>query len=83
MIESFGVKCIQEPVDVTNEKAVSGFAELVIKSFGPVNFLINNAGVYLDQDKFEDSEPEQWWRTVEVNTKRSLPDDAVVDTGND
>lgn len=69
LIESFGVKCIQGPVDVTDEKAVSGFAELVIKSFGPIDFLVNNAGVYLDQDKFEDSEPEQWWRTIEVNIK--------------
>lgn len=69
MIESFGVKCVFCPVDAADKEAVSGFADLVIKSFGQVNILVNNAGVYLDQDKFECSEPEHWWRTVEVNIK--------------
>ncbi|MGC6440555.1 MAG: SDR family NAD(P)-dependent oxidoreductase [Candidatus Puniceispirillaceae bacterium] len=68
-IKAFGVDCLCMPVDIADERAVSRFTEKVEQTFGQVNILVNNAGVYLDQGRFEDSDPEQWWTTIEINIK--------------
>lgn len=68
-IKAFGVDCLWMPVDIADERAVSRFTEKVEQTFGQVNILVNNAGVYLDQGRFEDSDPEQWWTTIEINIK--------------
>ncbi len=53
-------------VDVTDAKAVQQCAEAVEKQWGPVNILVNNAGVIHD-DLFVRMEPEQWDRVLATN----------------
>ena len=55
--------------DITDHAAVSRAAEVIKSRFGALDILINNAG-YLDPyTKLGDSNPEQWWRSWEVNVK--------------
>jgi 3-oxoacyl-[acyl-carrier protein] reductase len=53
-------------VDVTDRKAVQECAEAVEKQWGPVNILVNNAGVIHD-DLFVRLEPEQWDKVLATN----------------
>jgi NAD(P)-dependent dehydrogenase (short-subunit alcohol dehydrogenase family) len=60
---------VQLAVDVTDVSAVTHAAETIKSRFGTLNILVNNAG-YLDPyTKLGDSNPEQWWRSWEVNVK--------------
>ena len=68
-IESMGRRCITAALDIVDPGAVRGFCTSIIQTFGKVDVLVNNAGVYLDQGKFADSDPEAWWKTVEVNIR--------------
>lgn len=56
-------------VDVTDETAVHGFVAGVLDRHGRIDVLVNNAGLIDEEVPLEDSDPEQWWRTVEVNVR--------------
>ena len=68
-IETMGRSCIATTLDIANPQSVGDFCRQIIGDFGKVDVLVNNAGVYLDQGKFADSDPESWWKTVEVNIR--------------
>ena len=53
-------------VDVTDANAAQQCAEAVEKQWGPVNILVNNAGVIHD-DLFVRLEPEQWNKVLATN----------------
>lgn len=57
-------------VDTTDRVAVDKAAERVAATFGgKVDILINNAG-YLEEPKpIDKSDPDEWWKTWEVNVK--------------
>ncbi|KIW71282.1 hypothetical protein PV04_03465 [Phialophora macrospora] len=56
-------------VDITDRAAVEKAAATVKATFGAVDILINNAG-YLERfASIADSDPDDWWRTWEVNVK--------------
>ena len=56
-------------VDVTSRTSVEETAMAVEKVFGHIDILINNAG-YLEEFKpIADSDPDEWWKTHEVNVK--------------
>jgi NAD(P)-dependent dehydrogenase (short-subunit alcohol dehydrogenase family) len=56
-------------VDVTDRAAVEKAAATVKSRFGKVDVLINNAGYLGDWAPIADSDPEDWWKTWEVNVK--------------
>lgn len=56
-------------IDVASAEAVSSAFEAIVKQFGAIDVLINNAGVYEPFVKIEKSDPEVWWRTLEVNLR--------------
>ena len=56
-------------VDATDRAAVAKAAEDVKSAFGRVDILINNAGYLEPAVPIENSDPEEWWRTWEVNVK--------------
>ena len=68
-IKAKGQNCLSQSLDIANPEAVAQFCEAVIATYGKVDILVNNAGVYLDRGKFEASDPDDWWRTVEVNVR--------------
>jgi NAD(P)-dependent dehydrogenase (short-subunit alcohol dehydrogenase family) len=51
--------------DVTNEDDVARWFE----SAGPIDLLVNNAGVSGPAATFEEEEPTSWWRVFEVNVR--------------
>ncbi|EUC39176.1 hypothetical protein COCCADRAFT_31899 [Bipolaris zeicola 26-R-13] len=57
-------------LDVTSASSVSAAALQVSKDFdGRLDILINNAGYLHKLSSIPDSDPEDWWRTFEVNIK--------------
>lgn len=56
-------------LDVSDAKSVEAVAKEVQQRFKTVDVLVNNAG-YLEPVKFiADSDPEEWWRSFEVNLR--------------
>jgi len=82
-IKSHGVKCNMGLADLTDPEATQKFCGEAITALGKIDVLVNNAGVELEIGKVADSDPEKWWRTVEINIRsaylvtRFLLDDIV------
>jgi NAD(P)-dependent dehydrogenase (short-subunit alcohol dehydrogenase family) len=58
--------------DVTDEDAMSVAHEQVVTSLGPVDVLINNAGVAGPMGEMWEVDSEQWWHTVDVNLRGTV-----------
>ncbi|WP_255574165.1 SDR family oxidoreductase [Austwickia sp. TVS 96-490-7B] len=56
-------------VEVTDDAAVSVFVEGVMDAYGRIDVLVNNAGVIDAEVPFLESDPLEWWRTVEVDVR--------------
>lgn len=56
-------------VDVTSRKSVEETAANVEKAFGHLDILINNAGILEKFTPIAESDPDEWWKTHEVNVK--------------
>jgi 3-oxoacyl-[acyl-carrier protein] reductase len=61
-----GGTAVAYQVDVTDPKAAQECAEAVEKQWGPINILVNNAGVIHD-DLFVRLEPESWNKVLATN----------------
>lgn len=55
-------------VDVTDKNSVDAAAKKIDEQFGGLDILINNAGYLENFKKIADADPEEWWRTWQVNT---------------
>ena len=69
VIDEFGRTCVSLSVDLANPAQVRSFCDRIIDEFGAVDMIVNNAGAYLERGAFEDSDPELWWKTLEVNVR--------------
>ncbi len=54
-------------VDVSNPEQVAALARVVEEEFGAPTILVNAAGVFGPLDRFRDTDPEAWIRTVMVD----------------
>ena len=54
---------------VTDPQAVSEWVAEIVERQGRIDLLVNNAGVIDAEVSLADSDPEDWWRTVEVNLR--------------
>lgn len=68
---SQGVKVEDFACDVTDEEKIKDVMNQVEKQLGPIDVLVNNAGV-LDQRPFMMSTFDGFWRQIEVNFKAPL-----------
>ena len=57
------------PVDVTDPHAVKGMVAEVERALGPIALLVNAAGIAEPLGPLADSDPDAWWRGVEINAK--------------
>jgi len=64
-----GHRVLPIAADVTESAAVRQAADTVERVLGPVNLLVNAAGVGMPMGPFADASFERWWRTMEVNLK--------------
>lgn len=69
LVEQSGQRCLAGIVDLSDPVSTSAFCQSVIDEFGKINILVNNAGAYLERGSVEESDPELWWNTVEVNVR--------------
>lgn len=65
-IEETPGNAIAVQADVTEMDDIHGMADQVHDAFGPVDVLVNNAGITSDSS-FRDMTPEAWHRVIDVN----------------
>lgn len=68
-VEGTGRRCLAVAVDLADASQTASFCEQVVETFGGLDVIVNNAGAYLERGAFEDSDPELWWKTLEVNVR--------------
>src|SRR5262249_47406851 len=71
-ITAAGGRSIAIPADVTDRSAIERAVARVERQLGPIDLLVNNAGVGGPIGPLAESDPDEWWRCVEVNLKGPL-----------
>lgn len=69
IVTDMGRRCVAEVADVADPEATLAFCESIIDKFNQVDVLVNNAGAYLERGTVEQSDPDMWWNTIEVNIR--------------
>jgi NAD(P)-dependent dehydrogenase (short-subunit alcohol dehydrogenase family) len=67
-IERTGGRAQAFALDVTDARALAEAIERV----GPVDVLVNNAGILGPLQPFWETDPDEWWRTMDVNMRGPL-----------
>lgn len=62
----FNIKALIIKADVSNEKEVKNMIDNIIKEFGRIDVLVNNAGIVYDRN-FDEIKIDEFKRTLEVN----------------
>ena len=57
------------PADVSDPSAVERLVASVEQRLGPIDLLVNNAGVARPTGRDWEVDPDTWWRTIEVNVR--------------
>ncbi len=71
-IEADGGRAIFEVADVADPADVGRMVERVEAGLGPIDLLVNNAGMFGPGERFAETDPALWWRTLEVNLRGSM-----------
>jgi NAD(P)-dependent dehydrogenase (short-subunit alcohol dehydrogenase family) len=69
LIEAAGGRAVAAIADVSDQGAVYTGIETVEQELGPVDLLVNNAGVSGPVAPFWEADPAEWWSAVEVNLR--------------
>lgn len=69
LIEEAGGRSVAIPTDVTNMEAVNRMVEEVEARLGPVDLLVNNAGVLGPGGPLWEVDPDVWQRCLDVNLR--------------
>ncbi len=72
LIEGSAGRASAFPTDVTDGAAVDHAFTDVERALGPVDLLVNNAGVVGPLGPFAESDAAAWWRTLEVNLQGQI-----------
>ena len=68
-ISAGGGRATAFPADVADADAIRSAIEEIERRMGPVDFLVNNAGILGPLRPLADSDPAAWWRGMEVNVR--------------
>lgn len=69
LIQAVGGHAVAAIADVSDPAAVAGAIDTVQRELGPVDLLVNNAGVSGPVAPFWEADPAEWWSAVEVNLR--------------
>ena len=64
--EKYNINVMLIKADLSNEESINQLVEEVIKAYGSIDVLVNNAGIAIDKE-FEDRNVEDWENTLKVN----------------
>ncbi len=67
-IESFGVKAKAVQADISKSKDVKRLVQTVVKEFGTIDILVNNAAIFY-KTPFEKIQETDWDRHIDINLK--------------
>jgi len=67
--EASGVRCVVGAVDLSDQDATKEFCDGVLAALGKVDVLVNNAGAELEIRPIAESDPDRWWKTIEINVR--------------
>lgn len=68
-IDRAGGRAMAIPVDVSDSSAVHWMVREVEEKFGPINLLVNNAGVAEPFGPIAQADAAAWWRCFEINVR--------------
>jgi len=68
-IEHVGGRALAFPLDVADGRAVDQMVVEVERQLGPVDLLVNNAAVIPPLGPSWEVNPDEWWRTLEINLR--------------
>jgi len=71
-IRASGGQAVAIAADVSDQQAVTQVIVAIEEQFGPVDLLINNAGIASPLGPLWESDPEEWWRSMEINVRSVL-----------
>jgi NAD(P)-dependent dehydrogenase (short-subunit alcohol dehydrogenase family) len=71
-ITANGGRALALPADVSDRQAVAQLVNTVEAQLGPVDLLINNAGVGGPLGPIWEVDPDDWWRNIEINLRSVL-----------
>ena len=69
LIDATGGRAVAVTADVTDRQAVERAVATIERQLGPVDVLVNNAGVGGPIGPLWGVDPEEWWRTIEINLR--------------
>lgn len=68
-IKALGRDCLAVGADVSSPEDVAAFRAALGEKTEALHVIINNAGAYLDYGLVAESDPDDWWRTIEINVR--------------
>jgi NAD(P)-dependent dehydrogenase (short-subunit alcohol dehydrogenase family) len=71
-ITANGGQALAIPADVSDRQAVAQMVNTVEQELGPVDLLINNAGIGGPLGPMWELDPDEWWRNIEINLRSVL-----------
>ena len=71
-IQQTGGQALGIEVDVANRPAVERMVARVEREFGPVDLLVNNAGLLGAIGPLWEVDPDEWWKVWEVNIRGAM-----------
>jgi NAD(P)-dependent dehydrogenase (short-subunit alcohol dehydrogenase family) len=64
-----GGKTLAIAADVSHASEVKGMVQRTESELGPIELLVNNAGIAGPMGPFWETDPDEWWRCEEVNVR--------------
>lgn len=68
-VEEMSGRAMAIVADVTDQQAIEQMAREVEQQFGPVDLLVNNAGAPAQCGPMWETDPDDWWRCIDVNLR--------------
>jgi NAD(P)-dependent dehydrogenase (short-subunit alcohol dehydrogenase family) len=68
-IEQLGGHSLAISADVTDKNAVLNLVTIIDQRLGPIDLLVNNAGVLRAIGQVPEIDADEWWREIEINLR--------------